>query len=88
MFGRDALLPRIFDRGTLMVGDVERDFLIACGIEGLEPDGTPRNPALRTEVQEFVRRFSVPRRHWHSRAPGGGGRGLIGGRKWSGVGVL
>ncbi|HYZ32360.1 MAG TPA: hypothetical protein VE684_08780, partial [Crenalkalicoccus sp.] len=61
VFGPDAITPRIFERSRLVAGDVVRDFLEVCGIRGIEPGEQPptRNPALRADVQELVRRFNA-----------------------------
>lgn len=61
-FGDAALMPRIFDRGVLVGGDVVRDFLDACGLGALDvtPDSAKliRGSAFRADVQEFLRRFN------------------------------
>ncbi|MBY0331649.1 MAG: hypothetical protein K2X49_13380 [Acetobacteraceae bacterium] len=60
MFGQAAVTPRLFDRTQLVDGDVVTDFLRALGIEDLapEPEG-PRNPSLRADVQELIRRYNA-----------------------------
>ncbi len=61
-FGRECIYPRIFDRKLMVGGDVVKDFIAACGIEGLElPEDSSvlvRGSAFRADVQEFLRRFN------------------------------
>ncbi len=59
IFGQAAIMPRIFDRISLVGGDVVRDFLEVCGVVGVDTGKPTSNPALRADVQEFVRRFNV-----------------------------
>ena len=56
VFGRAAIVPRIFDRASLVDGDVVRDFADAAGL-GFEPinDGAiARNSALRADAQQLL----------------------------------
>ena len=56
VFGREAIVPRLFDRTSLTGGDVVRDFAEAAGLP-FEPGvaATMRqNPSLRPEAQAFL----------------------------------
>jgi tetratricopeptide (TPR) repeat protein len=66
VFGTGAMLPRVFERESQLGGDVVRDFLHLCGLEGLAPaEAAPRgrNLALRAEVQDVLRRFNARVEH-------------------------
>ena len=60
VFGREAMMPRIFERASLLGGDVVRDYLHACGLGAFDPGEVPRvkRPVLRADVQELLRRFN------------------------------
>lgn len=63
-FGRAALLPRIFDRGAFVDGDLLADMRAACGLAPLpvpEEEAT-LNPSLTAPAQEFLRRLNLAAR--------------------------
>lgn len=59
-FGREAIRPRLFERGLMAGGDVVRDFAHTVGLPYQQDDGRPldRNPSLRPEAQLFLARFA------------------------------
>jgi tetratricopeptide (TPR) repeat protein len=64
VFGHDALLPRVFDRGSFVNGDLLADMRAACGLAPLPvPDAADLlNPSLTAPAQEFLRRLNLAAR--------------------------
>ena len=62
-FGAGSVVPRIFERATLVDGDAVKDFLHVCGLDRMvvQPGKKPlvRGSALRADAQEFLRRFNT-----------------------------
>jgi hypothetical protein len=57
VFGKAALAPRIFERGSLRNDDVVQDFLGVCGVPDVvpPPQGTrSRNPSINLEGQALL----------------------------------
>ncbi|MEJ0046387.1 MAG: hypothetical protein WDN04_09895 [Rhodospirillales bacterium] len=57
VFGRAALVPRIFERQSLPGGDVVQDFWQACGLAADLPErraGTDINPSMSTQGQALL----------------------------------
>lgn len=56
VFGREAIVPRIFDRASLIGGDVVRDFAATAGLpfEPVQVPVTNQNLSLRPEAQRFL----------------------------------
>jgi hypothetical protein len=57
VFGKDAIVPRIFARDALLDGDVVADFVQVAGIGPFVPlkDGVERNASLRPHAQLLLR---------------------------------
>lgn len=60
VFGANALRPRLFQRSELVGGDVVRDLLQLCGLDGVEvPQARAnRNLTLSALAEEFVRHLN------------------------------
>lgn len=56
VFGREAIIPRLFARSELVGNDILADFASALGIaaDGLEFDVGTRNPSYVPKAQEFL----------------------------------
>lgn len=57
VFGQDGVVPRLFERGSLVNGDAIDDFLALCGAQGAVPAGDPNrasNPSADTEGQGLM----------------------------------
>ena len=61
VFGVDAMVPRVFERGALVDGDIVADFIAASGLPpSLADCARPanRNAALSADAQWFLREFN------------------------------
>lgn len=60
-FGKNAIVPRLFDRGRFLGGDVLLDFLDFCKLDiKIDPqEAGASNVSLRPVAQEFLRRFNM-----------------------------
>lgn len=57
VFGQDGVVPRLFERGSLVNGDAIDDFLALCGAQGAVPADDPNrasNPSADTEGQGLM----------------------------------
>ena len=57
VFGRDALVPRIFESESLPGGDVVRDFFAACGLDPAlagQSAGADTNPSMNLQGQAVL----------------------------------
>ncbi len=62
VFGRAAVQPRVFERGSFVGGDLLVDFRAACGLPDL-PNASPpeRNTSLGAAAQAFLLRYNALR---------------------------
>lgn len=58
VFGKASIDARIFERSSLRGGDVVSDFLAAAGLPELKRPEVSENTSIRSEAQEFLRRFN------------------------------
>ncbi|MEM9146715.1 MAG: hypothetical protein AAGC57_10985 [Pseudomonadota bacterium] len=59
VFGRDAIVPRIFDRAELNEGSVVRDFCATWGLGGGYADVANANESLQPVAGEVLRRLNT-----------------------------
>jgi hypothetical protein len=76
VFGVDAVRPRVFDRSTLVRGDVVLDYLACIGVDDPDAIDVPKqfNPSLSADAAEFLRLMN---RHVPARGSGRIGRGNL-----------
>jgi hypothetical protein len=77
VFGQDAIVPRLFERGSLLNGDVVSDFIAVCGLDETALRGVAgrvRNQSINLQGQSLL--LAVGRLMEESSG------GKVGGKQW------